>query len=979
MKDIATYLGGLIKAHASQTTKRGGLWSYAFVVGMLAGQAVGQTTYTWTQMTTGAKDWTVGANWTNGTVFVSGSANELKFFADTTTTGPAGIQTITNVATSLSLNTLTLNGKGPNDTAGFTVIVGDNTSTWTIGDGTTSTITLNAAAGGGGAADADGFTIADRYLNYTIAPNLTLNTNTTFTGAGGGIQGVIFTGNITDGGVGRSLTKIGSHLLVLSGTNTYSGVTTVSQGTLRLGNASALPGGIGVSGGISALTLNAGMLELPGGEFRRNLGTGSDQFQITGGSSGLGTKGAPLLVVINNNAEIAWGTASFNPSTLVLNTTYSDNTLFLANDINLNSATPRTVQVSRNAAILSGDIRNSSGAGGLTKSGNGTLVLTGNNTYTGNTTNNAGTISVSTASNLGSGSSSLIMNGGGLQITGTALTNISGLGHAVTFNNNAKAFDIQDASHTFIVDQPLIGTTLIKSGAGTLVLNQTNTLTGATTVSGGGTLVLDYSTNNVSKLANAALTFTGSALVLKGGSHTQLVSATSITAYYNGSISRDGGSAKISLGAITLPTVSSLSIAETNLATTTTGNGNGILAQGRVTVGSHFGCNDGSGNIVAFNAYTNATTAGVGNTAWVTQLTGGGTMGATLSSYSLRITNSGNSDVLNLGANSLSLINNGTFLYAGGFDNNYTINGSGAISSASGNQPFLITIYAGCTLTLNARSSSNYAPVSKSGQGTLVLGGNNSTVSTIYVQEGVLRLTNKDGLGGTSGGTIVRGGAVLELANNITVGAEALTLSGFGISNGGALRNISGTNTYGGAITIVEGGVRINSDSGKLVLTGGIGTTDGQNLARGIQLLAFGGAGDIIVSTNGIRGAANLIKDGSGTFELVVADNVVQSSCGDMTLNASTFQLTFNVAPSPTVAPVRILGDLTFNGTPTIKISVNPALFTKGVAYPLLTVSGSKPETEPNVQLVGVTGTLKWVGNTLLLAPSPQGSIISFN
>jgi hypothetical protein len=235
-------------------------------------------------------------------------------------------------------------------------------------------------------------------------------------------------------------------------------------------------------------------------------------------------------------------------------------------------------------------------------------------------------------------------------------------------------------------------------------------------------------------------------------------------------------------------------------------------------------------------------------------------------------------------------------------------------------------------------------------------------------------VTNSAGLGNTSNGTTVRGGAALELANNITIGAETLTLSGAGISSGGALRNISGDNTYGGAITLSGGGALINSDSGALILTGGITTSGGQNLT-------FGGAGNTIVSNAVVSGAANLIKDGVGTLCFVVADNTNQSLCGDMALNAGKLQFTFNVTPSTTIAPIKILGNLTFAGTPTIKISANTGVIPRGVNYPLLTASGSVPTTVPNLELVGVTGTLKWGGTgnkTLVFAPPLPGTIISF-
>jgi len=103
---------------------------------LLALSSASADTYTWTQNATGSQDWTTAGNWAGNNQFVSGAANELMFFADTTTVLPTGnIQTVISVPSTLSMNTLTLNGRGPNNTAGFTITIGDNSSTWTLGDG----------------------------------------------------------------------------------------------------------------------------------------------------------------------------------------------------------------------------------------------------------------------------------------------------------------------------------------------------------------------------------------------------------------------------------------------------------------------------------------------------------------------------------------------------------------------------------------------------------------------------------------------------------------------------------------------------------------------------------------------------------------------------------------------------------------------------------------------------------------------------
>lgn len=916
---------------------------------LLAISSASAITYTWTQTATGNQGWTTAGNWSGSTQFLSGTANELMFFADITTQLPAANnQTVISVPSTLEMNTLTLNGRGPNATTGFTVTIGTSASTWTIGDDTTSTVNLNSALGGG---------TSDRDVRYTIAANLELRGGTsgitTFMGNSGSGIGAVFSGNITQTGSNKGITKSGSSLLIFSGSNSYTGVTTVSAGTLRLNSANALSGGLGATGGTSALTIsgNTGVVELGAGNFQRNLGAGSSEFQMTAGginTSGFSAFGGPRVITVNNNVsqELVWGSGGFNPGKFLLNAATANDSLELTNKIDLSAAT-RTVVVNANKALISGDIRTASGTAGLTKEGAGTLILTGNNNYNGSTTITGGTLSVGAASNFGSGSSSLIIGAGTLQITGTTLTSISGLGHAVTFSNNlAKGFDIHNAANTFTVDQVLnqVTGTLTKSGVGTMVLNQNNTFTGATTATGGGTLVLDYSTNSGSKIGNAALNLNGTNLVLRGGGvFGQAVTSIVLAANTGNSISRDSSSATIAnAGVLTAGGLSNLTIAEAGIVSTTTANTNGIQALGNVTVGSHFATKDAGNLLQAYSTYATATTAGGGAITVVNQLAGGGTMVGTLNSYALRIVNSGgSSNVLELGSNSLNMANGGTLLYAGSPGDNYTINGgSGQVKVNNGNQSLNMNIFDG-TLTVNANIGvTGTGSLVKAGAGTLVVGGSQSSNIATYIQQGVFRLANASGLGSTAGGTIVQGGAALELSQttaltplDITVGAEALSINGTGISNEGALRNHSGTNTYGGLITIGVSGARINANAvSSLTLTGGIATTLTQDVT-------IGGAGNTTVSTTAISGSGNLIKDGAGTLTLSATNTytgttTVGGGAGSKLIvngNISTSVLT-TVQTGATLGGSGTVGALTIN---------SGGIFSPGNSPGITTVNGN--------------------------------------
>ncbi len=110
---------------------------------------------------------------------------------------------------------------------------------------------------------------------------------------------------------------------------------------------------------------------------------------------------------------------------------------------------------------------------------------------------------------------------------------------------------------------------------------------------------------------------------------------------------------------------------------------------------------------------------------------------------------------------------------------------------------------------------------SNDGGGLLVLNGNNSYTGTVTVSAGTLRIGHANALGSTAAGTTVSSGAVLDL-NGQAVGAEALSITGTGISSGGALINSSATAaSYGGAVTMT--GNTSLGGSGNTTLSGAVG------------------------------------------------------------------------------------------------------------------------------------------------------------
>lgn len=118
------------------------------------------------------------------------------------------------------------------------------------------------------------------------------------------------------------------------------------------------------------------------------------------------------------------------------------------------------------------------GAGALSKSGAGTLTLSGANGYAGGTHIDEGTLSISSDGNLGTGTSAVTLDGGTLQNTAAFTSS-----RAVTLETGGGTFET-DAG--LILSGVISGTgSLTKTGTDMLALTAENTYVGGTTISGG--------------------------------------------------------------------------------------------------------------------------------------------------------------------------------------------------------------------------------------------------------------------------------------------------------------------------------------------------------------------------------------------------------------------------------------------------------------------------------------------------------------
>ncbi|WP_176456934.1 autotransporter domain-containing protein [Bordetella genomosp. 5] len=241
---------------------------------------------------------------------------------------------------------------------------------------------------------------------------------------------------------------------------------------------------------------------LPGFIDLRLGSVGSDQLQTWSGGSGTWSDTSLQWTNENGNVAQPWGakTAVFNAAgggtiTVEGNQAF-DSLQFVADGYRLESA------VHGNGTLGGLDVRASGGAvsvlagvsadigaviggaGGLDKTGDGTLVLSGSNIYQGETRLSGGTLAVASDASLGT-AGALRFEGGALRILGNQYAST---GRAMHWSAVGGGFDVDDVSHTFTVGQDLVGGgNLVKRGAGTLMLTGANSY--GNTVIEAGTLV----------------------------------------------------------------------------------------------------------------------------------------------------------------------------------------------------------------------------------------------------------------------------------------------------------------------------------------------------------------------------------------------------------------------------------------------------------------------------------------------------------
>lgn len=458
-----------------------------------------------------------------------------------------------------------------------------------------------------------------------------------------------------------------------------------------------------------------------------------------------------------------------------------------------------------------------------------------------------------------------ISSGNTLQLGGVggSLGNITGTG-TITSTNGYSLRGGSIAS----------GITLAGTGSITKVADGTVTFSGARTTSGAtniqeGSLVLDYTTNNASKIggvltlgaAQGNLTSPTSLVINGNDSAATAQSVTSTTVSNTGHTLIDinngtGQTASLALNAITRSVVGGtvgFDYASTSTTATTTSAATNALGWATVTTGgtTRIGAIDGTGNIVqGITSTQNSVASWIDNTNVINSGGGySGTISNCVTISSLTFDAAAASSVVVATGQVLNITSGGILVNStvGSFAS--TISG-GSIYGASATNPGELIIHQNNSAAPLTISSSILASsgVTKSGAGILVLSGNNNYLasgSRLTVNEGTVRVAGGNAIGDTTT-VMMRSGGSLDLNNTSeaigNLGADSTNFSAGGIDlgtgtitiNQAATSGFVGSFTGGTTSTIFKNGTgnltvqgnspgfsgTLRADAGQITLTG---------------------------------------------------------------------------------------------------------------------------------------------------------------
>ena len=335
-----------------------------------------------------------------------------------------------------------------------------------------------------------------------------------------------------------------------------------------------------------------------------------------------------------------------------------------------------------------------------------------------------------------------------------------------------------------------------------------------------------------------------------------------------------------------------------------------------------------------------------------------------------------NINALGSGATSLASGTALSFNVSGLIGGNVTLSGSGidgtgALIGAAATPTFTGTLTLAGDTTVNVgwngnltlagviSESATASGLIKIGLGTLTLANTHTYTYTgdTLISAGSIIANHSGAFGAGTGGVTVSAGTALLLQGDATLAGHNLTLNGYGYGgNTGALRNIAGSNTWGGNVTVASDTYLSTAAGSSLTVSGG--------LNGGNRELTKNGAGTLVLGGAGTFSGTLFVNAGALTLGHSLA---LQSA----TLNISNSTLSFGTLTAATLggltgpAPISLTNDSGDGVTLTINSTVNSSY------YSVLSGAGSLVKTgAATLSLSGentFTGTTRVSAGTLAL------------